>query len=104
MGKPRRSAEERRRLLAERRRSGMTRREFCEHYQIPLTTLDFWVRAEGKRGKRQLIAVKVQPTAGSTRPASQGFTVALSNGRRIESSWGFSEADLVSLIRAAERA
>jgi hypothetical protein len=28
--------------------------------------------------------------------------LVLVNGRRIESSWGFAEADLLRLIRAAE--
>ncbi len=31
-----------------------------------------------------------------------GFTLTLANGRRIESSWRFAEADLQRLIRAAE--
>jgi hypothetical protein len=31
-----------------------------------------------------------------------GFTLVLANGRRIESSWSFTEADLQRLIRAAE--
>jgi hypothetical protein len=31
-----------------------------------------------------------------------GFTLTLANGRRIESSWRFAEADLTRLIRAVE--
>jgi hypothetical protein len=31
-----------------------------------------------------------------------GFTLVLGNGRRIESSWSFAEADLARLIRAVE--
>ena len=34
--------------------------------------------------------------------AQGGFALVLANGRRIESSWGFAEADLLRLIRAAE--
>jgi hypothetical protein len=30
------------------------------------------------------------------------FTLTLSNGRRIESAWAFSEVDLARLIRIAE--
>jgi hypothetical protein len=30
------------------------------------------------------------------------FTLMLANGRRIESAWNFSEADLARLIRIAE--
>ena len=31
-----------------------------------------------------------------------GFALVLANGRRIESSWRFADADLLRLIRAAE--
>jgi hypothetical protein len=34
--------------------------------------------------------------------SAAGFALILSNGRRIESGWGFAEADLLRLIRAAE--
>jgi len=34
--------------------------------------------------------------------AGPGFALMLANGRRIESSWKFAEADLLRLIRAAE--
>jgi hypothetical protein len=34
--------------------------------------------------------------------SAAGFALVLANGRRIESAWGFAEADLVRLIRAAE--
>lgn len=34
--------------------------------------------------------------------AHGGITLVLGNGRRIESSWTFAEADLLRLIRAAE--
>jgi hypothetical protein len=36
-----------------------------------------------------------------TSPAT-GFSLVLANGRRIESSWKFAEAELIRLIRAAE--
>jgi hypothetical protein len=35
-------------------------------------------------------------------PPGPGFTLTLANGRRIESSWRFAEADLERLIRTAE--
>jgi hypothetical protein len=35
-------------------------------------------------------------------PLSTGFALVLTNGRRIESSWSFVEADLEKLIRVAE--
>jgi hypothetical protein len=36
-------------------------------------------------------------------PAPQ-FTLSLANGRRIESSWRFTDAELARLIRVAESA
>ena len=40
------------------------------------------------------VAVEAQPAAG--------FVLVLANGRRIESSWRFGEADLLRLIGVAE--
>jgi transposase-like protein len=97
--------EERRRLLAEHRKSGMTRKEFCERHGIPLTTLDSWNRAERKVGNPRLLAVKIQhKTERNEADERQGFTLSLGNGRRIASSWQFSEADLGRLIRVVESA
>jgi hypothetical protein len=75
-------------------KSGMTRREYCEKHKIPITTLDYWRRAQKNKPRLVQIAVESQPDTG--------FVLALANGRRIESSWKFSEADLLRLIRAAE--
>jgi hypothetical protein len=36
--------------------------------------------------------------------AAAGFTLSLANGRRIESSWRFGDAELARLIRIAESA
>jgi len=91
----RRSAEERQRLLKEFESSGQTRREFCEQHGIAVATLDVWRR----RRKRQPRFVEVALAAQASGP---GFALVLANGRRIESSWGFAEADLARLIRAAE--
>jgi hypothetical protein len=44
-----------------------------------------------------LVKVEVEPA----QPLA-GFTLVLANGRRIEGSWGFLEADLEKLIRVAE--
>ena len=75
-------------------KSGMTRREYCEKHNIGISTLDYWRRV--KKGKPKLVEVTVetQPTAG--------FVLVLANGRRIESSWRFAEAELLRLIRVAE--
>jgi transposase-like protein len=75
-------------------KSGMTRREYCEKHDIPITTLDYWRRAEKSKLKLVEIAEEPQPSAG--------FALVLANGRRVESSWRFAEADLLRLIRVVE--
>ena len=89
-----RSGEERRRMVEEYERSGLTRREYCAQAGIPVTTLDGWRRERGR-----LVRVKV--AAGE---ATGGFLLHLANGRRIESKWSFGEAELMRLIRVAESA
>jgi transposase-like protein len=74
--------------------SGMTRREYCEQHGISISTLDYWRRRQQKRPKLVEVAIETQPAGG--------FALILTNGRRIESSWGFAEGDLARLIRAAE--
>jgi transposase-like protein len=91
-----RSKEEIRRIVEGFAKSGMTRREYCAKHGIGMTTLDYWRRAHRKQ-KPTLVPVAIedaQPVAG--------FALVLANGRRIESSWSFVEADLEKLIRAAE--
>jgi hypothetical protein len=101
MSKARRSAEERRQLVEEfersGKRSGVSRRQFCEQHNIPITTLDAWRRNQ-KRAPR-LVEVALAPEA---QPSGTGFALVLSNGRRIGDSWRFAEADLARLIRVAE--
>ena len=83
----------------------MTRREFCEHHQIPLTTLDSWKRAESsKRGTQRLLPVQIETGAASNESQGPGFTLSLANGRRIECGWNFTDLDIARLIRAAENA
>ena len=74
--------------------SGMTRREYCEKHNIAISTLDYWRRIQRSKPRLVQVAVEAQPTAG--------FVLVLANGRRIESSWKFAEAELMRLIRAAE--
>ena len=81
-------------IVAGYARSGMTRREYCEKHNIPVTTLDYWRRAQKSKPKLVEVAIEGQPGAG--------FVLVLANGRRIESSWRFAEAELIRLIRAAE--
>ena len=88
------SKEEKRRLIEGYVASGMTRREYCEKHNIGISTLDYWRRAQKGKPKLVQVAIEGEPTAG--------FVLVLANGRRIESSWKFAEADLTRLIRVAE--
>jgi hypothetical protein len=75
-------------------KSRMSRREYCEKHNIGISTLDYWRRTQER--KPRLVEVMVET------PPATGFAVVLANGRRIESSWKFTEAELIRLIRAAE--
>lgn len=79
-------------------KSGMTRREYCAKHSIGMSTLDYWRRTQQKR-KSKLVRVALEEAPALS---SDGFSLVLANGRRIESSWGFAEADLRRLIRAVE--
>ena len=103
MGETERS-QQMRRMLEEYRASGLSRQEFCQQRSIALTTFDYWRREHGaKPGKqaRPPRLVKVEVAASET--AGQ-FTLSLANGRRIESSWRFADAEMARLIRIAESA
>ena len=87
--------------------SGLTRREYCRQLGIPLTTFDYYRHRREKKLKKQppaLVAVKLlasRPAPGATPPVA--MTVVLTNGRRVEVTPGFAEADLACLLRVAER-
>ena len=87
------SKEEKRRIVEGYATSGMTRREYCAKQGIAPSTLDYW----RLKRKAKLVGVAIEP-----QQFGPGFTLTLANGRRIESSWRFAEADLLRLIRAAE--
>jgi hypothetical protein len=91
-----RSKEEICRLVEGFAKSGMTRREYCAKHGMAITTLDYWRRAH-RQQKPRLMEVEVE----AARPLT-GFVLMLANGRQIESSWSFTEADLKKLIRVAE--
>jgi hypothetical protein len=93
----RRSTEQIRQLIDAYGASGLTRREFCERHRIPVTTLDYWRRSQPR--KPRLVEVEVAATE-----TPQGFTLILANGRRIESSWRFADAELARLIQLVETA
>ena len=104
MGKETERSAEMRRVLEEYAGGGLSRREFCQQRGIALTTFDYWRRAQAAKPRKQarrprLVAVKV---AGAE--AAADFRLSLANGRRIECSWRFADAELARLIRIAERA
>ena len=104
MAKETKRSAEMRRMLEEYRGSGLSRQQFCERRSIPLTTFEYWRRehsgTRGKQAKRPRL-VKVEVAASES--AGQ-FRLSLANGRRIESSWRFADAELARLIRIAESA
>jgi hypothetical protein len=92
-------------IVAEFERSGMRRREYCERHGIALPTLDWYRRrVRASRSSARLIPVKIEnsampsPAAGI---ASQGFTLVLGNGCRIETGWNFNDEAMTRLIRIA---
>lgn len=91
-----RNKEEIRKIVEGFAKSGLTRGDYCAKHGIGVATLDYWRRAYQQR-KSKLVRVNVEPAQSGV-----GFALVLANGRRIESSWGFVEADLEKLIRAAE--
>ena len=85
-----------------RNRGEMTRRAFCESRGMSSSMLDYYLRRYGRGAKREparLVRVNVEQAH-----ASGTFAVVLANGRRIESPWTFSDAELSRLIRIAENA
>lgn len=92
-----RSKEEIRGIVGGFAKSGMTRREYCAKHNIGIATLDYWRRAE-RKSKPKLVEVAITTQA----QPSDGFALVLANGRRIESSWKFTPADLTRLIHVAE--
>ncbi len=97
MKKRERSGAEKAAVVAGYEQSGLTRRAYCEERGIALTTLDYYRRR--RKTVAGLVAVAV---AGSTTAST--MTVVLSNGRRIEVSGEFAEAELARLLRTVERA
>jgi len=80
----------------------MTRRAFCESREMSLSMLDYYLRRYGTKSKGE--AVKLVRVELESPPITGTFTIALQNGRRIESGWNFAEAELARLIRTVEGA
>ncbi|HEV2204996.1 MAG TPA: hypothetical protein VGR36_00555 [Candidatus Acidoferrales bacterium] len=102
MGKETERSAEMRRVLEEYAAGGLSRREFCQQRGVALTTFDYWRRVHAVKAPKparrpRLVAVKVAHAE-----AAADFRLSLANGRRIECSWRFADAELARLIRIAE--
>ena len=93
------SAEEIKELVEKYEASGLTQIEYCRQTGMVLSTLGRYLRRRSKQ-EQQLIRVEVE----SAREQLTGFVLVLANGRRIETGWGFGDADLARVIRVAESA
>ncbi len=82
-----------------RNRGQMTRKAFCESRGMSPSMLDYYIRRYGRESAQKLVRVEVEAAA----PAG-AFSIALANGRRIESAWNFTDAELARLIRVVEGA
>jgi|ERR1700694_299877 transposase-like protein len=98
MGKQRSNADIQR-IVGEFQHSGLTRREYCERHRMAVSTLDYWRRKTQAHTTPQLLEVEL-----ATSESAPVFALHLANGRRIESSWRFSDAELTRLIRVVENA
>ena len=92
-----RGAEEIEELLAQYRASGLKQIEYCRQTGMVLSSLGRYLRRHS-RAAQQLVRVRMQSSA---EPATS-FALVLGNGRRIESSWQFGDAELARVIRVAE--
>lgn len=92
-----RNTEEIKQIVEQYQASGMTQGAYCQQTGIAVNTLRRYIQRNGGEGQR-LLPVSLE----GTREADSGFALVLGNGRRIESGWGFSDADLVRLIRVVE--
>src|ERR1700730_9582116 len=104
MGKETERSAEMRRVLEEYAASGLSRREFCQQRGITLTTFDYWRREHAGKPRKQERRPRLVAARVSDGDAAPPFALSLRNGRRIECSWQFAEAELTRLIRIAESA
>jgi hypothetical protein len=93
----RRNRKEIEQLVSDFEVSGKTRTDYCRETGLALSTLGRYLKRRNAGGQR-LVRVRLE----SAREQATGFALVLGNGRRIESSWRFGEAELERLIRIAE--
>ena len=94
----RRTQEEIKSLLDGYRRRTVTRAEYCRQQGIATSALDYYRRRYDAKPAR---FARVKITAQACEPGA-AFALVLRNGRRIESTWNFRDADPTHLIRVAE--
>ena len=87
-------------VAGEYRGSGKTRAEFCRERGIAVTTLDYYLRRDGAKGRQRLVPVRVEEEETER---GSGFTLALGNGRRIALAADFDEVGLSRLVAVLER-
>jgi hypothetical protein len=95
----RRRAEEIEQLVEQYRASGLSQLAYSRKTGVVLSTLARYLRRH-TTSEQRLVQVNVD----SAREPTAGFAVVLGNGRRIETSWRFADAELTRLIRVAESA
>ena len=91
-------------MLEEFAASGLGRREFCQQRGIALTTFDYWRREHAVKPRRQARRPRMVAVKLANAESAASFSLSLANGRRIESSWRFADAELARLIRIVESA
>ena len=94
----RRTPDEVQNLLEGYRQRIVTRAEYSRQQGLSVSALDYYLRRYGRTTPR---FARVKVMAQTPEPAT-AFALVLRNGRRIESTFAFPEADLARLIRIAE--
>jgi hypothetical protein len=94
----RRSEAEIEQLIEDYRASGLTQLQYSRQAGVVLSTLGRYLRR--RTPEQRLLRVDVE----SVSEPHLGFALVLGNGRRIETNWQFTEAEMARLIRVAESA
>jgi hypothetical protein len=82
-------------LVAGYRASGLARKSYCSRIGIPVTTLDYYLRRESERARKQarLVPVEIKPAE-----TGSGLVLDLGGGMRVELRVGFDEDTLRRLL------
>ena len=94
----RRSEAEIEQLIEDYRASGLTQLQYSRQARVVLSTLGRYLRR--RTLEQRLLRVDVEPVS----EPHLGFALVLGNGRRIETNWQFTDAEMARLIRVAESA